>query len=124
MQALDLMATARAAMDSVSNVEHLFGRAKAFLDLCPPIPQLACPPDAPRTEEEDTREARELKRNARNFAEVYSPRSFFFSRYSYVYAPWHVLFFFFFFTLYAPWHAEDTCTVESNALDFAGVFAS
>ena len=73
------MATARAAMDSVSNVEHLFGRAKAFLDLCPPIPELACPTDAPRKEEEDTRESRELKRNARNFAEVYSPHSYFFS---------------------------------------------
>jgi hypothetical protein len=101
-QALDLMATARAAMDSVSNVEHLFGRAKAFLDLCPPIPQLAFPPDAPRKEEEDTREARELKRNARNFAEVYSPHSHFFSHAIATYnAPSHV-FFSFFSALYAP----------------------
>ncbi len=106
LQALDLMATARAAMDSVSNVEHLFGRAKAFLDLCPPIPQLASPPDAPRKEEEDTREARELKRNARNFAEVYSPHYFFSSHYSSIYM--RLVMFFFFFTLYAPSDAEAT----------------
>ena len=31
-------AAARSAADTVSNVEHLLGRAKSFLDLCPPIP--------------------------------------------------------------------------------------
>jgi hypothetical protein len=35
------------------------------------------------------------------------------------------MFFFLFFPLCVRlWHAEDTCTVERNALDVAGVFAS
>jgi len=38
------MSPARTAMDTLSNIEHLFGRAKAFLDLCPPIPGLVSPP--------------------------------------------------------------------------------
>ena len=70
MQALDSMAAARGAMDSVSNIEHLFGRARAFLDLCPPIPGLVSPPKARVEGGEASAEAEELRRNAREFAQA------------------------------------------------------
>ena len=70
MQALDCMAAARGAMDSVSNIEHLFGRARAFLDLCPPIPGLVSPPKARGEGEEASTDAEELRRNAREFAQA------------------------------------------------------
>ena len=85
MHALDLMAAARGAMETVAEVEHLLGRAKAFLQLCPPVPGLNTPSAQPKAggivggaEEgvfngaedglDDCPEERELKKNSREFA--------------------------------------------------------
>jgi hypothetical protein len=80
MQMLDLMAAARSAIDTVSNVAHLIGRAKAFLDLCPPIPGLVVSDRSSPTadaggvegdgeDEADEGDKAELRRNAKEFAE-------------------------------------------------------
>ena len=80
MHALDLMAAARSAMETVATVEHLLGRARAFLELCPPLPGLATQPTHARAGgmvgaaegddavDEDSPEGRELKKNSREFA--------------------------------------------------------